>query len=129
MGFRQGAYARVWEVTPVSDACTKLRMSVSRKNKATNEYEQDFSGFVMVVGAAAAKQALSLEANSNIRIGDCDVSTKWDPDKKVTYTNFKMFSFEVDGAPKSSGGFASSEDNMMKGVDDGEPVVSHDLPF
>lgn len=38
MGFRNGAFAKVWEVTPVSDTSTKLRISISRKNKQTNEY-------------------------------------------------------------------------------------------
>ena len=42
MGFRTGAYAKIWEVTPMSDTSTKVRLSVSRKNKQTNEYEQDF---------------------------------------------------------------------------------------
>lgn len=41
MGFRTGAYAKVWEVTPMSDTSTKIRISVSRKNKQTGEYEQD----------------------------------------------------------------------------------------
>ena len=31
MGFRTGAFAKVWEVTPMSDTSTKLRMSISRK--------------------------------------------------------------------------------------------------
>ena len=63
MGFRTGAYAKIWEVTPMSDTSTKVRLSVSRKNKQTNEYEQDFSGFVLAIGTAAAKKAsaLSLE--------------------------------------------------------------------
>ena len=38
MGFRTGAYAKIWEVTPMSDTSTKVRLSVSRKNKQTNEY-------------------------------------------------------------------------------------------
>ena len=54
MGFRTGAFAKVWEVTPMSDTSTKLRMSISRKNKKTDEYEQDFSGFVLAIGTAAA---------------------------------------------------------------------------
>ena len=57
MGFRNGAFAKVWEVTPVSDTSTKLRISISRKNKQTNEYEQDFSGFVLAIGTAAASKA------------------------------------------------------------------------
>ena len=39
MGFRTGAYAKVWEVTPMSDTSTKVRMSISRKNKQSGEYE------------------------------------------------------------------------------------------
>lgn len=31
MGFRTGAYAKVWEVSPMSDTSTKIRISVSRK--------------------------------------------------------------------------------------------------
>ena len=47
MGFRNGAYAKVWdEPSVVSDSMTKLRVSISRKNKTTGEYETDFSGLV-----------------------------------------------------------------------------------
>ncbi len=45
MGFRTGAYAKVWEVDPVRDTATKIRISTSRKDKQTGEYEQDFSGY------------------------------------------------------------------------------------
>ena len=38
MGFRTGAYAKVWEVTPMSDTSTKVRMSISRKNKQSGEF-------------------------------------------------------------------------------------------
>ena len=89
MGFRTGAYAKVWEVTPMSDTSTKVRMSVSRKNKQTGEYEQDFSGFVLCIGTAAARKAMQLHEGSRIKIGDCDVTTKYDSQKKITYTNFK----------------------------------------
>ena len=99
MGFRTGAYAKVWEVTPMSDTSTKVRLSVSRKNKQTNEYEQDFSGFVLAIGTAAAKKAACLKEGERIKLGDVDVTTKYDKEKKVTYTNFKMFSFEVEGRP------------------------------
>ena len=94
MGFRTGAYAKIWEVAPMSDTSTKVRMSVSRKNKQTGEYEQDFSGFVLCIGTAAARKAAQLREGSRIKIGDCDVTTKYDEQKKITYTNYKIFSFE-----------------------------------
>ena len=88
MGFRTGAYAKVWEVTPMSDTSTKVRMSISRKNKQSGEYEQDFSGFVLAIG-----------------------------------TNFKMFSFELDGEePRDS----STEPQPT--VDEGE-IDDNRLPF
>lgn len=84
MGFRTGAYTKIWEVTPMSDASTKLRLSVSRKNRQTGEYEQDFSGFVLAIGTAAASKAARLNKGDSIKLGDVDVSTKYDKEKKVT---------------------------------------------
>lgn len=110
MGFRTGAYAKVWEVTPMSDTSTKIRMSVSRKNPQTNEFEQTFSGFVLCIGTAAARNAAKLKEGSRIKIGDCDVTTKYDSQKKITYTNFKMFSFEDSDAAEGvrNGGWGST---------------------
>lgn len=125
MGFRTGAFAKVWEVTPMSDTSTKIRLSVSRKNQQTNEYEQTFSGFVLCIGTAAARNAAKLKEGSRIKIGDCDVTTKYDPQKKVTYTNFKMFSFEdADGNSSST----ADVTDPQPAVDDGE-VDENRLPF
>ena len=46
MGFRTGSYATIWTVESASDTRTKARISISRKNKQTGEYDTDFSGFV-----------------------------------------------------------------------------------
>mgnify|MGYP000756010119 FL=1 len=123
MGFRTGAYAKIWEVTPMSNTSTKVRLSVSRKNKQTNEYEQDFSGFVLAIGTAAAKKAACLKEGERIKLGDVDVTTKYDKEKKVTYTNFKMFSFEVEGDESSS-----QTTDPQPTVDDGE-IDDSRLPF
>lgn len=124
MGFRTGAFAKIWEVTPMSDTSTKLRMSVSRKNKQSGEYEQDFSGFVLAIGTAAAKKAACLKEGDKIKLGDVDVSTKYDKEKKITYTNFKMFSFEVDGDSDSS----EDTTDLQPTVDEGE-IDDSRLPF
>lgn len=125
MGFRTGAYAKVWEVTPMSDTSTKLRISVSRKNKQSGEYEQDFSGFVLCIGSAAARNALKLKEGARIKLGDCDVTTKYDAQKKITYTNFKLFSFEAEDSSSST-----TQDNTapQPTVDEGE-VDDSRLPF
>lgn len=127
MGFRPGAYAKVWEVTPMSDTSTKVRMSVSRKNKQSGEYEQDFSGFVLAIGTAAAHKAASLKAGDRIKLGDVDVSTKYDQEKKVTYTNFKMFSFEIENGRNASGGSGGNTDPQPS-VDGGE-LDDNRLPY
>lgn len=57
MGFRTGSYATIWSVESASDTRTKARISISRKNKQTGEYDTDFSGFVDFIGTAAAKKS------------------------------------------------------------------------
>ncbi|MEG1926717.1 MAG: hypothetical protein RR415_13330 [Ruthenibacterium sp.] len=110
----------------MSDTSTKIRMSVSRKNKQTGEYEQDFSGFVLCIGTVAARNALSLREGSRIKLGDCDVTTKYDAQKKITYTNFKLFSFETTDSDSET----TPKDNTdpQPAVDDGELDDSR-LPF
>ena len=126
MGFRTGAYAKVWKVEPYSDTSVKLRISISRKNKQSGEYEQDFSGFVNAIGTAAAKKAACLKEGDTIKLGDVDVTTKYDKDKKVTYTNYKIFSFDVDNGGSSAPAHASNEPQPE--VDSGEADDSR-LPF
>ena len=124
MGFRTGAYAKVWEVTPISNASTKLRISISRKNKQTNAYEQDFSGFVLCAGTSAARKAMSLKEGSRIKLGDCEVTTKYDDVKKVSYTNFRVFSFDdASEKPADTNTFEPEPD-----VDGGE-LDGGKLPF
>ena len=124
MGFRTGAYAKVWEISPMSDTSTKLRISISRKNKQTGEYEQDFSGFVLCIGSAAANSALKLKEGSRIKLGDLDVTTKYDAQKKITYTNFKLFSFETE-----DGGSSSKTNTAPQPIVDEGEIDDSRLPF
>lgn len=124
MGFRNGSFATVWSVERISDTLTKGRISINRKNKNTGEYEQDFGGFVSFIGTACASKALRLKEKDRIKLGDVDVSNKYDKEKKITYTNFNVFGFQMadevnNTAPAGSAAPAS--------VDDGE--LSDDLPF
>ena len=93
MGFRKDAYARVWEVTPKGPKNTTLRISISRKNKQTNQYETDFSGFVSVFGTAA-EDASKLNVGDTIRLGDCDVGT-FKGEQGRFFTNYRLYGFEL----------------------------------
>ena len=123
MGFRTGSHAKVWQVKTVSDTLTKLRISISRKNK-DGGYDQDFGGFVSVIGTAAAGRAAKLREGDRITLGDVDVSTFYNKEKQTEYTTFKVFSFEADGEQPSK--------PKKKPVDEVEPEPEDDdsdLPF
>ena len=121
MGFRSNTWATVWEVRPKSDTKTSMKISISRKNPNTGEYQTDFSGFVDAVGTACAKKAACLHEKDRIKIGDVDVSNRYDKEKNTTYTYFKVFGFEV--AP-------DSKQQSSSEVGDGEvEVEDDDLPF
>lgn len=128
MGFRKDAYCTVWSVDPVSDVQTKARISISRKDKQTGEYTEDFSGFVSFFGTAAAKKAATLKERDRIKLGDVDVRSKYDKAKNITYYNFNVYSFEVQngtGGGRSGGAQPSSPQPT---VDEGN-IDDSRLPF
>lgn len=126
MSFRNNAYATVWEVTPKTATITSARISTSRKDKETNKYETDFSGFVSFLGTAAANKALSLKKEDRIKLLDVAVTSKYDKEQNKTYTNFNVFDFEL--ATKGDSVQAPKNSSPEKEVDSGE-VETEDLPF
>lgn len=93
MGFRSGAWMRIFEITP-GERSTKVRGSISKKNKQSGQYEQDWSGFVALAGTAH-RDAGKLKVNDTIKIGECDVTSRYDKEKKKEYINFSIYSFET----------------------------------
>lgn len=126
MGFRKDSFATVWSVEPVSDTMTKARISISRKNRQTGEYENDFSGFVGFVGTATAKKAATLKERDRIKLGDVDVTNRYDKEKNAAYTNFKVFAFETVDTHQTQRSGAATE--PQPSVDEGELDDSR-LPF
>lgn len=127
MGFKTNSYAVLWEVEPKSDVNTKGRISISRKNKQTGEYDTDFSGFVNFLGTAAAKKAAGLKPKDRIKLGDVDVNTRYVKEKNTTYYNFNIFSFETSDEFGNSNNNNFSTEPQPK-VDDGDYTESR-LPF
>ena len=95
MGFRQGSFATIWQIEPVKDTITKAKITTSKKNKNTGEYETDFSGFVTFLGTAVASKAAKLKEKNRIKLGEVDVTRKWDKEKQKEYINFNVFAFEM----------------------------------
>lgn len=125
LSFRQNAFATIWSVEPVRDTITKAKITTSKKNKSTGEYETDFSGFVTFLGTATASKAAKLKEKDRIKLGDVDVTRKWDKEKQKEYINFNVFSFEmVDSKTASSPPAVTNTEP----VDSGE-VETDDLPF
>lgn len=116
MGFRTGAYAKVWEIK-AGDRTVDLQISINKKNKETGQYDKEFSGFVRCIGPAAEK-ARSLKSGDRIKLGDVDVSQRYDKEKERTYVNFKMFSFDIDNG---GGAQRSAPLNQSSPVNDGLP--------
>lgn len=66
-----------------------------------------------------------LKEGDTIKLGDVDVSTKYDKEKNVAYTNYKMFSFEVNGGAAH----AKPVTNEPQPVVDSGEVEDARLPF
>lgn len=128
MGFRTGAYCTVWDVDPKTDTFTKVRLSVSKKNKETGEYDTEFSGFVAFIGTAAAKKAAALGPKDRIKLGDVDVTTTYDRESKREYVNYKCFNFEMDSGTTSPTPEKRYDDPQPANVDAGD-FSDERLPF
>lgn len=132
MGFRVGAFARLWKVEP-HEKYTTGQLTVSKKNKETGNYETEFQdGFVRFIGEAHnVVKGLTPDEKKGItvKINDCDVQTKYNPETKTRSISYIVWSCELpDGAP-TGGGTAPAKPKGNEGfmnIPDGLP---EELPF
>lgn len=111
MGFRQGAYAKIWSVEDKGNYSI-CSLSISKKNKETGEYEVSFqSKFVRLVGSAHTDiSKMNIPNNGlSIKINSCDVTNSYNAEKKKVYTNCVIFEFDV-----SENNFNSSNSSNAK---------------
>lgn len=123
MGFRNSSYATVWSVEAGSGNFTKVRLSVSKKNK-DGAYEQDFSGFCMFIGTARAK-AEKLREKDRIVLKEVDVSTTYDKERNKEYVNYKVFDFDFANEVPAAG---KNAPNAEPAPEEGN-VGDEDAPF
>lgn len=144
MGFRQGAYAKVWRVEDKGNYSV-AQVSISKKNKDTDQYETEFQhNFVRLVGTAhdLGRNIEEVQGGTSIKITSCDVTNRYDKDKKKEFTNFVIFGFEFPdnnsggnsggksggnkkSTPKKPTGKAAANDGFMN-IPDG---IEEELPF
>lgn len=124
MGFRNGAYAKVWSVEDKGKT-KNVRLSISHKVKGEeNKYEQDFSGFCMFIGQSAQKAA-TLKMGDNIKLNNVEVTTWYNKETSVQRVTYKVWDFDI-MQPKSN----SSKSTQSVSSNNFEGDVSEDdLPF
>lgn len=138
MGFRQGAYAKIWTVENKGNYSV-CNLSISKKNRDTDEYEVEFQdGFVRFVGNAHNDISnIEIPANGlSIKIENCDVTTKYDADRKKLYINYVVFGFEIpENNIKGSTNKSGVESKRNTKIKQHEPKTNeyeeddYDLPF
>ena len=140
MGFHNGAFATIWDVSDKSDNFTKVRMTVSRKDTDSDSYITDFRGFVALFGEARKKikqieSVLSRDNKCRIKIVSCDVSNKYDKDAGREFVNFSMFEFEFADGSSPSTADSKQEKKSSSGTNKKKSALADDdeedgnLPF
>lgn len=124
MGFRTGAYAKVWAVAKDQSGHVTAEMSTSKKNKDTGKYENDWSNKYVRLFGEAAKASEKLERGATVRIGDCDVTNYFSKEKNTLYTNYTIFTFmeDTNDQKRSAKDSKSAYMEVPKGVEE-------ELPF
>lgn len=127
MGFGNGSWAKIWNVEDKGNYHV-VELSTSKKNKE-GQYETDFSSkFVRFIGTAH-QQAMDLKKGDRIKLGNCDVTAKYDKDKQKEFVNYCVFSFDVEAMEKPTakdGAKPSKAKGTSKSV---TPVDDDELPF
>lgn len=132
MGFRKDSFARIWSVEDKGNYSI-ANVSISRKNKETNQYEVEFQdGFVRLVGNAHEfmKGVLVPQGGFPVKITSCDVTNKYSQEKKQTYTNYVIFGLEAMNF--SGNATAGNASTAKKAAPKAQPTVDEDdnpLPF
>ena len=95
MGFGVGSFAKIWKVEDKGGKYAMCQISVSVKNKKTNQYETTFSSTVAFFNDAYHCRP---QVGQKIKITNCDVTNKVfvksDGTKTYPY-QFSIFSYEL----------------------------------
>ena len=95
MGFRNEAYATLWEVRSTKNPkIMSGRLTVSRK-KPDGTWDDEFNQWVKFIGKAREK-AEDIDGRTRIKILECDTRAPYDMEAKATkWYEFIIFDFET----------------------------------
>lgn len=129
MGFGVNCYAKIKEVVEKRDNYSVCKITVTKKNKLTNEYELQFSAHCRFVGNAHKSVPM---ADQRIKITSCDVTNCYkDKDGNLQFTKnpqYVVFGYELQ---ESQGASANVPFNPYDNGVNFEDLSSSDsdLPF
>ena len=129
MGFSQGSFAKIKEVVEKQPNYTVCKVTITKKNKLTNEYELQFSAHCRFVGNAHKSVPMK---DQRIKITSCDVTNCYkDKDGKLQFSKnpqYVVFGYELQESNNASANANfNSYDNGINFED--LSTDSSDLPF
>jgi hypothetical protein len=123
MGFGVGSFAKIWKVEDKGGKYAMCQISVSVKNKKTNQYETTFSSTVAFFNDAYHCRP---QVRQKIKITNCDVTNKVfvksDGTKTYPY-QFSIFGYELqedENAPKVNS--KSTTPTLYEVMDDDDSI-------
>lgn len=129
MGFKNNAYAKVWEIINEKNdkgyRPPQLRISISRKDKES-KYVQDFGGYVSLMGDCK-KLVGDINVGDTVKLISVDVSNHYDKDDKATYTYYKVWELEQPDKNESESSNNSKTNTKAENTTDDQS--EEDLPF
>lgn len=129
MGFGVNCFAKIKEVVEKHDNYSVCKITVTKKNKLTNEYELQFSAHCRFVGNAHKSVPMK---DQRIKITSCDVTNCYkDKDGNLQFTKnpqYVVFGYELQ---ESQGASANVPYNPCDNGVNFEDLSSNsdDLPF
>ena len=109
MGLRTGRRIKVWKIED-KGSYASCRCSTSSKPKDSDKYETDWSGFINFCGEAYKKVKAAGE-EATLVIGEFEVRTRYDREKKKEYVNYSMFTVGSDDSEKKEAASKPKKDD------------------
>lgn len=95
MGFSTNNFINIKEVVEQAEKYTVCKCTNTKKNKVTNEFDPQFSGYVKFIGNAHLQRPM---AGQRIKVTSCDVVTCYKKDGELCFyknPQYLVFGYEL----------------------------------